>query len=48
MILLSIIILVMNFFIVILNDVFVEVKNIVKENLLNYFNGDECSWKKIN
>ena len=48
MILLSITILAMNFFIVILNDALAEAKNTAKENPLNHPNGEECSWKKTN
>ena len=48
MILLSITILAMNFFIVILNDALAEAKNTAKENPLSDPNVDECSWKKTN
>ena len=48
MVLLSITILAMNFFIVILNDALAEAKNTAKENPPNDPKVDECSWKKAN
>ena len=48
MILLSITILTMNFFIVILNEALAEAKNTAKESLLYNPNGDEYTWKTPN
>ena len=48
MILLSTTILMVNFFIVILNDALAEAKNTAKESPLYDPGVDECSWKKTN